>query len=1298
MGRKKPPTAVAAAGDQDARLLSSAQIRRRRSRAVHILLAIAAALLVLETGVVSEPRMQEWGSWLLALAFPSQDVTYSKVAVLAVGFALSFYHLVLAGRCRRRRNHARLSRENPSMAHAKASAAASSFYKRTSSSEVRSAMLASSVAGSAEFRDMRGPIPLQSAIEAELPQIKLVNECQSSGISSGDQCIHINGKEPIAFENDLFKGRLLFMVRDSTVSAGGVSSGGSNSNKREPKTNWSHLFNGRKRTLWVQVQGRFKRAVPPNATLFLAAEVASPLTLGFWTRKLVEVLVAIMRKVARNVHVAFGDESESDELPHAAFPLYECVDEFVETSVGESPSSAASRQIPTLGVENFGESQQQKEQRVRRQANCSGSSAKQFAPGKVYTFQFYTMYADLAQWQISNLPGMPEIPLSKLVGDQPIRFAAYIVDDTSSPLSASSAPDARASKHTSAAKDYLFCFSVCYNEELRRPSGTNYHSLTPSLSRSLSSSSSNRVEAPPPMLRSPTASSLRSTLLQQQQQTLSSATDEDSDSDLMRASLHEPAPLSPTLRQHEQALSSLKFALPMWIELVDRVAGNRKVSYLFTVEEQLGGSPAQAHRYCVVRSAATIKSTLVMLRDDDADLGDGRQHSVSTNELGASRSLEDEFRKLLLESREFLYETISSETSALADALQKIAASPAPSSLTASPNRLERLKKAMLYHCLKSSGVLPSVREPQDIGIQLTKAKRERMDIIWECGVYRAHTPCMLRQEWLMLTTNDVLFFRSYSMHACKSVPITELLRVQVVNAAHVLNPSGDNEKNDVIKSPDTPQQQGARTSSPDWHCVELHLVREIVTVFLDSRAARRQFVASLNQIALLRSKPGCLPAPLSLEYQPLPLCLNRRNMLSGLASPAPVTATATVTPLSLVESALRKGLAIFEMRACDRKPSDLLPFLDAVELLSDMELPGGDEVVTSGGATAAQTAASSISSSTHGPTRAGTGTIQPPLSHEEKLAFALNLYHVLFIHASLVFATPTTHFHWKKLQSVPFYLISAAPQKQMRLTLETIENELLRASAAASSLESMLKSPEKGSSARRLLQLGRSASSLNTAPDTSVPRHLAITYTDFRTTFALQMNCSPGTHVMRVYDGSPRIHEQLNATCKLFLAHELRVDVSERVVWLPRVVEWRQHDFLPRSSKSHGPGSAVAAMTTGICASNDARAFFCLQKLLGFLEDKQREQTENVLLGAGKSARIVYDSFWTQSSSSGSSGGKTRSASSVDSDRKAMSLTRSVSARDGATFASGAPVSPVPAPSSSSSSTRQFFQSLFSP
>ncbi|KAF1329908.1 hypothetical protein FI667_g5615, partial [Globisporangium splendens] len=298
-----------------------------------------------------------------------------------------------------------------------------------------------------------------------------------------------------------------------------------------------------------------------------------------------------------------------------------------------------------------------------------------------------------------------------------------------------------------------------------------------------------------------------------------------------------------------------------------------------------------------------------------------------------------------------------------------------------------------------------------------------------------------------------------------------------------------------------------------------------------------------------------------------------------------------------------------------DCKPSDLLAFLDAVELLHDVELPEQDDP-----------ASPLLQTSSNSPMDA---MLKPPFSHEEKLAFALNLYHILYIHATLVFASPTSHFQWKKLQSVPYYLIGSAkcPQKQLRVTLEAIEHGMLRASmpSVASSSNggnhSSAISSNNGS-ARRLGLGGSSPSSPSSSNNQhDVPRHLALASPDFRTNFALQLNCSPGIEVIRIYSGSDEIHAQLNATSTLFLSKELTVDTHARVIWLPKICDWHQSDFSPRCN-----GTAAGLL-------NGSRAFYCLQKLLGFLEAQQREQVQQVLLGAGKSSRVLYGTFWTQSS-----------------------------------------------------------------
>ncbi|KAF1329909.1 hypothetical protein FI667_g5616, partial [Globisporangium splendens] len=845
--------------------------RRRRVRALRILLLIGGAILGIEMLVTHMAPVQQWSSsWLAQLVFPSQNVTWTKVVCVLSGFVFTFYHFVVRDVHAPYSSRSVASLQSPRSQQNELNKNIASSSSSCASQTTRIASPTTSTPTSAArtfSASSRGPTPLRmtTSTEEELPQLRLVDEIQSSGISSSssacEQRLHVNGKHPIAFENELFKGTFLFMVRDSNPPP-------RSSSNVPTKTNWSHLFNGRKRTLWVQVQGRFKRASPPNSTLFLAAEVPSRLTLGFWTKKLVEVLVSIMKKISRHVHVSFGD-GDSGELAHAAFPLYQTVDEFVETPITDA--TAAPHRVPTLGTENFGESKQQQQLRVHSNGDSRGENPKVFTPDDIYTFQFYTMYADLAQWKIANLPGVPEIPLTKFCGDQPIRFAAYLFTPPSD--GGGGATDSTSKPHSKALKDYLFCFSVHYNEDNTRP--VSHFVGTPS-------DATNSV-------CSPTASSLRNTLSKP------SNLDEDeppASRIASRSRVNGATNLPLRLSHHEEALTNLTFELPMWIERVDPVAGSRKVSYLFIVDEQVDGTATSGsqptdrsflHRYIVIRSASTIKNALLMLRDDaDASEDHREERAVSSN----SRSHEDDFKKLLIESREFLYESITNETNTVAAALQRIAAT---STSDHCVYHLDKLKKAMLHHCLKSSGTLPRIRSYQEIRIQLTKAKRERMDVIWECGMYRVHSRQVLRQEWLMLTMNQVHFFRSYTMRACKSLDIVDILRVESVNAPHVLCPKV------LHEGPDEEEEQqvsnAAAAGTTQWHCVQLHLISEIVTLFVDSEDARRHLVTSLNQIVQLQMRPGRLPAPRTFESQPTPLCLNRRSMVPTLSSPSKLTA-----------------------------------------------------------------------------------------------------------------------------------------------------------------------------------------------------------------------------------------------------------------------------------------------------------------------------------------------------------------------------------------------------------------------
>ncbi|EQC34745.1 hypothetical protein SDRG_07558 [Saprolegnia diclina VS20] len=259
-----------------------------------------------------------------------------------------------------------------------------------------------------------------SAADADCLHMLRVTDEVGSG---SDVHIGMNSTAPVPFENDLFVGHVYFLVKTDP-----------------PNATWHHLFDKRKRMFWIQVQGRFKRQ--PRGVVYLGGELPDRISLGFFTRSLASVIMSIIQTLVKAVHYAFGD---ANELPHCVFPLYQSVDEMVITPPGETP--------PVLGQEAFGES---KAEHLGRMKTPCGTEV--YDLDAIYTFHFHTMYVDLTQWTIINLPGMKDVALTTFFEGHPLRLVCYDVV-------------AAKNRHDKHAKDYVFCFSVAYTTpDVRRHS------------------------------------------------------------------------------------------------------------------------------------------------------------------------------------------------------------------------------------------------------------------------------------------------------------------------------------------------------------------------------------------------------------------------------------------------------------------------------------------------------------------------------------------------------------------------------------------------------------------------------------------------------------------------------------------------------------------------------------------------------------------------------------------------------------------------------------------------------------
>ncbi|KAG3206757.1 hypothetical protein PC128_g476 [Phytophthora cactorum] len=685
-----------------------------------------------------------------------------------------------------------------------------------------------------------------------------------------------------------------------------------------------------------------------------------------------------------------------------------------------------------------------------------------------------------------------------------------------------------------------------------------------------------------------------------------------------------------------RALGRLSFSLDVWVEFVDRVAGRRKVGYLLEVVDM-----TKQIRRTVMRSATTVKNALLLLRLEHQIDRKETERETGIAEIEEPDTDESvDFQNLSVESREYRYEQIEHETSAVAHFLDQIASKPAQGRLRwRQPQRCyqNQLEKATLYRCLMFPSRLPSVPSYRAIGVQINESQHLAMNVVSEAGIYRLHgagdgTTPLLRQEWFIVSADNLHFFRSYSVSPSLSVPVTNVLNVRSIDKVGLLKGN---------KPIDAHHEQGA---VPRWFCLEIHLVLEVITLFVETLEERDNLVASLQPLTIddcdlhvkteaVAASPLFSPMTLSSQYQPV--CLNQRTPRIVDTFPIEINASSA---LKLVQESLEAGLKVFALGENASRlrinRSAILAFLDKVETLNNLDL----------------------------------GKFASEMSNEDHFALGLNLYHTLFIHAVLVFGYPQSHEQWKLVQTVPCYLMRVNDgTESVRFTLADIQRVMLRCPVPVTLEASSIK---RNLSQNALMDLaigggdaidGLCRAVLGVAwtpvlPSSSsyaaikktplpIPTGLAIDNADIRTSLVLQINSSPPapntTGIMRVYDGGQKLNEQLNATCTTFLSREVRLNEVNRVIYLPRICEWYrvghnneegedQDDSrrmgTPIQRRRHRSSSGVAALPT-------SRGFYCLQRLLGYMEVEQRHRAMHLLLGAGEECRFVFDEFWTKPS-----------------------------------------------------------------
>lgn len=963
--------------------------------------------------------------------------------------------------------------------------------------------------------------------------------------------MEMNSRTPIAFETELFIGHALFLVRTQP---------------EDP--HYAVLFSGKRRMFWIQVQGRFKRS--PRGPVYLGGELPARIAPGVFTRSVALVIMGIIRRLVGRVSFSFGsptDSENADELPAVAFPLYQSVDQFVETPEGQMP--------PVLGTSDFGESE---EQRKKRRHTPLGS--EHYAVGPTYTFDFHTMYVDLTRWETANLPGgLNAMDLACFFDSLPLRLVAYEVRPAAMESLA-------ADTHRQRDKDYLFSFEVKYDKH-RRHQHSMYEELsTEEAMGMISSRSSGRAVG-----GVVTGLSLLGSEMSTMSTTLSDASSLTGE-DPVLAQEHEAF----LRREHARRLGQLSFSYLCWMEEVDVASDVRRVHYVFAVKDKVGEydegvleadedpvKPARRYRLAIVNSYEL--RTLLQGR-----------HAHKNGKAA------EELAKLRFHSRSRIgsYSTISAEAQQVVMHLQGLAGEPFPQSalpsyVSDSPSDAETVDgahdedvkktdddnhliaaQATLYKCLmkrqklQEASTTSSTLSPSRLGVNLSRRDREDLGVVFEGVVYRYYAAELLRQEVLLLTKDTLQFYRSYASSPEKQVPCSHIIGAR------------------AVEIPSVAAFHDGASGTDGAYALQISTFAEEIVLCVGTASTRDAWVRGVLQYcnpkanfdrALQGEMYICFAAStalrpanrVELNSRSLFPQLQQHEFLGSEQSDVDTLSADTIPgALQLVKRTLKRALHILN-NAQNLSVTHVLAFLDDASTLRGVDLQ----------------------------------LLQDSGSHEEQVAFYLNLYHTVLAHAMIAHGYPRGKGQWAHFLTRMSYALSRGPDgDQVSLSLAEIEHVILRARMPRAELPHL--------SLKSVLAAANEPSSRL--------RNLGLAHPDFRLSLALVMNHS-GSEEVVVYEASC-VHEQLNSVLRSLLKRSeaqghLRFQKDSNTIVLPRVCEWYRHDF----------GSA-ARSRAAVEQKPDTTVILCVRKLLGFMDEALQFQVINALGLDDAPLRTKYRSF----------------------------------------------------------------------
>jgi hypothetical protein len=211
--------------------------------------------------------------------------------------------------------------------------------------------------------------------------------------------LSVNSGIPLEFENEFFKGRIVILHRVPEDYKGPYR--------------YREFFAQRKRRWELRWQGVFKK--PISSPIVFGAEILSSRIpkRNFASRALLSLLLKFSGSLARNrgadLYTNIVDDVSAGDcsVRYFHFPVHSS-DLILSTQAGEVPP-------------DISEAAQLQSTPIHADSKSVFKNCVDIDISCVYTFVFYSMYADFVSWDVCNVPlGINGMSLNRLVGNQPI--------------------------------------------------------------------------------------------------------------------------------------------------------------------------------------------------------------------------------------------------------------------------------------------------------------------------------------------------------------------------------------------------------------------------------------------------------------------------------------------------------------------------------------------------------------------------------------------------------------------------------------------------------------------------------------------------------------------------------------------------------------------------------------------------------------------------------------------------------------------------------------------------------------